>query len=131
MTWSKGLRMARERGLDLRVHFYRNFSPEDYARPIANCACLVGNSSSAIREGAFLGVPAVNIGSRQAGREHGNNVSHVGYDRTAIAAAIRSKLKQGPYPRDTRFGDGAAGQRIADVLASAEFRIQKRISYLG
>jgi UDP-hydrolysing UDP-N-acetyl-D-glucosamine 2-epimerase len=127
---SKGLRMARENGRTPKVHFYRNFSPEDYARLIASCACLVGNSSSAIREGAYLGVPAVNIGSRQAGREHGENVMHVGHDRAAIGAAIKAKIQGGRHRRDTMFGDGMAGRRIADVLAAVEFRIQKRISYL-
>jgi UDP-N-acetylglucosamine 2-epimerase len=128
---SKGLRMAREQGRAENIHFYRNFSPEDYARLIANSACLAGNSSSALREGVFLGVPAVNIGTRQGGREHGRNVLHAPYARDAIEAAIRKQLAHGRYPRDLMFGDGNAGMRIADTLARADIKIQKRLAYVA
>ncbi len=126
---SKGLRIFRERNQPDYVHFYRNFSVEDYGRVINNCACLVGNSSSGLREGAFLGVPCVNIGTRQQGRERGPNVTDVPYDAGQIEAAIRRQLANGRYPSSTVFGGGEAGKRIADVLASAEPRIQKRLYY--
>jgi UDP-hydrolysing UDP-N-acetyl-D-glucosamine 2-epimerase len=126
---SKGLRMWRERYNPKKLHYYRNFSVEDWARLIYNAACVVGNSSSALREGAFLGVPAVNVGTRQQGREHGPNVVHVGYDADAIEAAARRQIAHGHYERSALFGDGFAGKRIADVLASADIRIQKRLVY--
>ena len=50
---SKGLRMYRESHPGAKLHFYRNFAIEDYARLIHGAVCLVGNSSSALREGAF------------------------------------------------------------------------------
>ena len=126
---SKGLRMYRERHDPDWLHFYRNFATEDYARLIKNAACLVGNSSSALREGAFLGVPAVNIGNRQQGREHGDNVAHVGHDAAAIGAAIGAQVEHGPYAPSALFGDGRAGGRIAEILATAEISIQKRLAY--
>jgi len=126
---SKGLRMWRERYNPKRLHYYRNFSVEDWARLIHNAACVIGNSSSALREGAFLGVPAVNVGTRQQGREHGPNVVHVGYDARAIETAARRQIAHGHYERSMLFGDGFAGKRIADVLASAEISIQKRLAY--
>jgi UDP-hydrolysing UDP-N-acetyl-D-glucosamine 2-epimerase len=126
---SKGLRVYRERNNPRKLHFYRNLSVEDYARLIYNSACLIGNSSSALREGSFLGVPAVNIGTRQAGREHGSNVLHVGYDAVEIGTAIQTQIAHGRYERSTLFGDGYAGKRIADILATAEIRVQKRLAY--
>lgn len=126
---SKGLRMARERGQTAGIHFYRNFSPEDYARLIAKADCLVGNSSSALREGAFLGVPAVNVGTRQQGREHGSNVVHAEYDSRQIFERARSQIERGKYPRDVRFGTGDAGVKIAEILATTTLRIQKRLHY--
>ena len=96
---SKGLRVFREHHNPDYLHFYRNFSPEDYVRLLDNCACLVGNSSSGLREGAFMGVPCVNIGTRQQGRERAENVIDVGYDASAIEAAIRKQLKHGKYPQ--------------------------------
>jgi len=126
---SKGLRMFHEHHGDANVHFYRNFSAEDYARLLNNAACIVGNSSSALREGAFLGVPAVNVGTRQQGRERGPNVADAGYDGAAIETAVRAQLANGRYPRCTLFGDGHAGQRVANVLADAEIVVQKRLAY--
>lgn len=126
---AKGLRMFRERYNPTHIQFFRNFSVEDYARVIANCACLVGNSSSAIREGSFLGVPAVNIGTRQQGRERSNNVVDVGYAAADIIQAIRPQIAHGRYPSDQLYGNGQAGERIASILGSAKFKIQKRLAY--
>ncbi|HEX3178536.1 MAG TPA: UDP-N-acetylglucosamine 2-epimerase [Methylomirabilota bacterium] len=126
---SKGLRMYREKHHPKNLHFYRNFAVEDYARLIDNAACVVGNSSSALREGAFLGVPAVDIGTRQQGREHGPNVMHADYRADDILEAIGKQVAHGKYERSTLFGDGSAGKRIADVLATAPLSVQKRLAY--
>lgn len=127
---AKGLRVFRERHRPDYMHFYRNFSPEDYARLINNAHCLVGNSSSGLREGAFLGVPCVNIGSRQRGRERASNVVDATYDAREIEAAILRQLDHGRYPRSLMFGDGSAGARITDVLAEVPLSIEKRLNYL-
>ncbi|MBI3628007.1 MAG: UDP-N-acetylglucosamine 2-epimerase (hydrolyzing) [Candidatus Rokubacteria bacterium] len=126
---AKGLRMFRERYNPTHIQFFRNFSVEDYARVIDNCACLVGNSSSAIREGSFLGVPAVNVGTRQQGRERGENVVDVAYSSEEILKAIRAQIAHGRHPRNHLYGDGRAGERIADILAGFRFTIQKRLAY--
>ena len=126
---SKGLRIFREHNPNAPMHFYLNFEVEDYARLINNALCLVGNSSSALREGSFLGVPAVNIGSRQAGRERGKNVIDVGYDSDEIGTAIRRQIDNGRYERSTLFGDGAAGERIGEILATTDAPVQKRLAY--
>ncbi len=127
---AKGLRMFRERYHPAYVHFFRNFGPEDYARLINNSQCIVGNSSSGLREGAFLGVPCVNIGSRQHGRERAGNVRDVPYDADTIEASIESQLRHGRYERSLLVGDGTAGRQIADILAVAPLSIHKTISYI-
>lgn len=126
---SKGLRMFRERVKPDFVHFYRNFEVDDYARLIANCECLVGNSSSALREGSFLGIPAVNVGTRQNAREHGENVVHVPNGADEIERAVRSQMTKGRFGRSTMFGDGSAGAKIAEVLVEVEPKIQKSLAY--
>ena len=126
---SKGLRMHREVEGDGKIHFYRNFGPEDYARLIANADCLIGNSSSGLREGAYLGVPTVDVGTRQARRERAGNVVHAGYDRGEIEAGARQQMAHGRFPRSTLFGDGTAGRQIAEVLANGPINIQKRLAY--
>lgn len=127
---SRGLRKYREHHNPTWLRLFRSFAVEDYARLLNNAACLVGNSSSFLREGAYLGVPAVNIGSRQGGREHGPNVVHSSCDRNQIAEAIRAQVAHGRYPRSLMFGDGTAGRQIADALASATINIQKRLHYV-
>ena len=126
---AKGLRVFRERHRPAWLHLFRNFSVEDYARVLANAACVVGNSSSGIREGSFLGVPHVNVGTRQQGRERGENVIDAGYDADQIEAAVRRQLEHGRYPRSGLFGDGTAGVQVAEILAKIEGDVQKRITY--
>jgi UDP-hydrolysing UDP-N-acetyl-D-glucosamine 2-epimerase len=128
---AKGLRQFREKNSPLYLHFYRNFAVEDYARLINSARCIVGNSSSGLREGAFLGTPCVNIGSRQRGRERAENVLDVPYQQDAILAAVKKQLEHGRFPRSLMFGDGSAGKRIADILAVAPFRLEKTLSYLN
>jgi len=111
------------------MHFFKNLPAETYIRLMTRTACLVGNSSSSIREGAFIGTPGVNIGSRQDMRQRGRNVIDVGHERKAIANAIERQVRHGPYSSDPVYGDGHAGDRIADVLARCNVRIQKRITY--
>jgi|TARA_A100001391_G_scaffold204169_1_gene198803 UDP-hydrolysing UDP-N-acetyl-D-glucosamine 2-epimerase len=122
---SKGLRMFANHNPGVPIHFYRNFDVADYATLIENAACLVGNSSSGLREGAYLGVPVVNVGTRQTNREVAANVLHADYDAAEIEAKIRVQIEHGRYPSDPIYGDGRAGHRIADLLASENVRIQK------
>jgi UDP-hydrolysing UDP-N-acetyl-D-glucosamine 2-epimerase len=126
---ARGMRKFREHYQHDYIRFYKNFAVETYVRLMKRCACKVGNSSAAIREGAFLGVPAVNIGTRQIGRARGPNVIDVGYDREQIVAAIREQIKNGHYPSEPIYGDGHAGERIADILASTDYNIHKRMTY--
>jgi UDP-N-acetylglucosamine 2-epimerase len=111
------------------IRFYKNFPIETFVRLMMRAACLVGNSSAPIREGAFLGVPAVNIGSRQQGRERGPNVIDVPHDRRAIVDGIRQQVASGGFAPAHIYGDSHAGQRIADILAHAPLAVQKQISY--
>lgn len=126
---ARGMRKFREHFDDSRIHFFKNLSTEVYLRLMRRARCIVGNSSSAIREGAFVGTPAVNIGSRQAGRQRAGNVVDVGYSRTEIVNAIEQQMKHGPYASEAIYGDGKAGQRIAEVLSCCTVRIQKQITY--
>ena len=102
---------------------------DHYAALLAHARCLIGNTSSGLREGAFLGVPAVNIGTRQTGRARGPNVANVAYDGAAILATARAQIAHGRYPRDTLYGDGNAGPKIAAALAAAWPPIDKTICY--
>src|SRR5688572_1123374 len=126
---SKGIRVFREREKPANFHFFRNMFPEDFLRLLHGSAAVVGNSSVAVRECSYLGVPAVNIGSRQHGRERGRNVIDVDHDRRAIASAIQEHIGRGRPECDRLYGDGKAGSKIADALATADLTIEKRLAY--
>jgi UDP-hydrolysing UDP-N-acetyl-D-glucosamine 2-epimerase len=126
---SNGIRAFRENEQPAHFHFFKNMAPTDFLKLIFNSRGLVGNSSVGIRESSFLGVPVVNIGSRQSGRERGTNVLDASYNRNEIAGAIRHHLGNGSYPHDHLYGDGHAGEQIAQLLSDQPLKIEKRITY--
>ena len=126
---SKGIRVFREKEQPANFHLFRNMFPEDFLRLLLHATAIVGNSSVAIRECSFLGVPAVNVGTRQQGRERGANVIDVGHDRAAISAAIREHVRRGKAAPDHLYGDGRAGVRIAECLSTVPLTVEKRLTY--
>jgi UDP-hydrolysing UDP-N-acetyl-D-glucosamine 2-epimerase len=122
---SHGIRLFREKHRAPQIHFFKNLPPEDFLRLTLGSIAIVGNSSVGIRECAYLGVPAVNIGSRQRGRDRGANVIDVPHDRHAIAAAIRRAQTSPRPPSDPVYGDGQAGVRIAEAIAQAPLAFDK------
>lgn len=126
---SKGIREYREMSDPDFAYFVKALPIELYAPLLKNAACIVGNSSSGIREAAFLGTPSVNIGSRQNGRDRCANVMDVPYDRSCIRDAIKKQLEHGRYAPDLRYGDGNAGEKIVDILRRVDLHIQKQITY--
>jgi UDP-N-acetylglucosamine 2-epimerase len=82
---------------------------------------LVGNSSSGIIEAASLGIPVVNVGTRQAGRERSGNVIDVGWEETPIMRGLKRALEDEAFRRNVArrkniYGDGKASERIVAVL---------------
>jgi UDP-hydrolysing UDP-N-acetyl-D-glucosamine 2-epimerase len=126
---SKGIRAFREHEELPNIHFFKNMAPLDFLRIIYNSSCIVGNSSVGIRECSFLGIPTVNIGHRQQGRERGNNVIDVGYNHREIIAGIEKWLSSQRPDRVQIYGQGNAGERIASVLAQVELNVEKRLQY--
>ncbi|MFK7806512.1 MAG: UDP-N-acetylglucosamine 2-epimerase [Saprospiraceae bacterium] len=126
---SNGIRAFREKYKIEQVHFFKNMDPVDFLKLLFNSKCLVGNSSVGIRECSFLGVPVINIGSRQLGRERGSNVIDVDYDRVAILEAIKKQYAHGRHATDEIYGNGTAGEGIAELLSSVELTYSKRLSF--
>ena len=126
---SKGIRVFRENNKASNIHFFKNMEPKDFLRLIKNSKCLVGNSSVGIRESSFLGIPVVNIGTRQHGRKRAHSVIDCGYEKEDIKNAIAKHLEHGPYKSEFIYGDGYAGKKIADTLAACELRFHKTITY--
>jgi len=126
---ARGIRAFREFEENPTIRFFKNMLPHDFLRLAKNSRCIIGNSSVAIRECSFLGVPAVNIGSRQRGRERGRNVIDVEDRQGEILAAILRQVESRANLQDSVYGDGRAGQRIADCLATAPLTFDKHLAY--
>ncbi|MDO9373807.1 MAG: UDP-N-acetylglucosamine 2-epimerase, partial [Ferruginibacter sp.] len=126
---SKGIRVFREQNDCSNLHFFKNMEPDHFLKLLNGSQCLVGNSSVGIRECAYLGVPVVNIGSRQAGRERGQNVIDTGYSTQEVTLAINQQIKHGHYKPDKIYGDATAGIQIANILAKEALSFDKKLSY--
>lgn len=111
------------------VHFFDNMVPDDFLRLVYNSKCLIGNSSMGIRECSFMGVPVVNIGSRQLGRERGCNIIDVESDKTAIMNAVYYWLANDKPEQSFVYGNGEAGKRMAEVLATVPLRYSKILKF--
>lgn len=126
---STGIRVFREKNNPDWLHLFKNLPTHIYIHLMNTTACLVGNSSSGVREGAFIGTPVVNVGTRQNKRLRTENVLQVGHDASEIVSAIRKQIEHGKYESSDIYGDGSAGVKIANILADANPKIQKTITY--
>jgi len=127
---SSQIRKLRENNYLKNYRIIKNLPIEDYAVLLESAACIVGNSSSAIRDGSFLGTPAVNIGTRQNSRLAGSNVINVGYDERKIFLAIIKQISKKKFKSSKIYGDGSAAKKIVSILKKIKnINIQKKISY--
>lgn len=126
---SKGIRVFREQGKAKNFRFFKNFSPEVFAKVLNNARCCVGNSSSFLREGSFLGVPTVLLGDRQSSREHGENIVFSSHKKTDIIEQLQHQLEHGRFPPSRIFGQGDAGQQIADTIMRLDLTKTKQMAY--
>lgn len=115
------------------ITIIRSLPPEEFVNLVRYAAALVGNSSSGIHETASLGVPTVNIGTRQQGRERGANVLDVRNDRREIRQAILAATEDEDFKarvaeRVNPYGDGRSAERIVRILKTVDLEnvIQKR-----
>ena len=101
-----------------------NLGTQGYFSLMRHAAMMVGNSSSGIIEAASFQLPVVNIGNRQQGRIHAQNVLDVAYDHASILAGIRQGID--PEFRGSLnglinpYGDGYAAERVVTILTQTE-----------
>lgn len=126
---STGIRAFREKHDLANFHFFKNMEPTDFLKLLHNSKGLIGNSSVGIRECAYLGVPVINIGTRQNQRERGYNVIDVPYSSESIYQALMT-IKNSSKPESSDiYGDGDAGAKIAQNLAEVPLIFHKTITF--
>jgi UDP-N-acetylglucosamine 2-epimerase len=126
---STGIRAFREQHQLPLVHFFKNMEGTDFLQLLQHSDCLIGNSSVGIRECAYLGVPVVNIGSRQNRRLQGTNVINVVYTQKKIEKAVIKAVQSGKSSSSAIYGNGKAGERIAELLVKLPLQFHKTIMY--
>ena len=110
---------------------------KEYLSLIKMATVMVGNSSSGMLDAPSFGLPVVNIGIRQEGRERGRNIIDVGHSKQEIIEAIKKALTDKEFLDEvkrceTPYGDGKTSQRIAEILSKLEITprlLQKKITY--
>ena len=103
------------------THVFVNLDAVTYWSLLGQVDAMVGNSSSGIMEAASFGLPVVNVGMRQQGREQARNVIDVPADMEAISDALKRVLDPS-FRADLHglvnpYGNGRAAEVIARVLA--------------
>jgi UDP-hydrolysing UDP-N-acetyl-D-glucosamine 2-epimerase len=126
---SKGIRVFREEKQDSNIVFIKNMKSIDFLNLLYFSKGIIGNSSVAIRECSFLGVPAINIGTRQQGREKGCNVVNVDHNEKDIKKCIDEHFNNNHFKSENIYGNGNSGELIAELLYSSDLTIQKMLTY--
>ena len=119
------------------IKTFKSIPHKEYLSLMKMAAVMVGNSSSGIIEAPSFGLPVINIGSRQEGRERAENVIDVDYDKEQIKTAIKKALDDENFKEKVKnckspYGDGKAGVMIADILSRIKTDkklLQKRLNY--
>jgi len=119
------------------IKTFKSMPRQEYLSLMKVAGVMVGNSSSGIIEAPSFGLPAVNIGSRQEGRERGKNVIDVGHNKQEILRAIKKAITSQAFLDEVKkcespYGDGKASQKIAEILSQLEITpqlLQKRMTY--
>ena len=119
------------------IKTFKSIPHKEYLSLMKMATVIIGNSSSGIIEAPSFGLPVINIGSRQEGRERAENVIDVDYDKEQIKTAIKKALDDGNFKEKVKkykspYGDGKAGVRIVDILSRIKIDkklLQKRLTY--
>jgi UDP-N-acetylglucosamine 2-epimerase len=104
----------------------RFLPPQKFLSLLKNTLCLIGNSSAGIKECSFLGIPVVNIGSRQNNRLRGENVFDANHNKEEIRNAIIAQLSAGRYEPADIYHANDTSKEIAKVLAENNLYVQKK-----
>lgn len=118
-------------------HIFQSLPYQDFLALEREVAVWVGNSSAALIESSSFKTPVVNVGTRQLGREHGENVINVSYEIAEIKKAIARSLNDERYLASLQkiknlWGDGKTSPRVVNILENLKIDsrlLTKQITY--
>jgi len=123
---SHELRKFNDEVISHKIRFMRYMPPEKFIPLLSRAKCLIGNSSAGLKECSYLGVPVVNIGSRQNNRLQAKNVKNVSYDYIEIKKAIDYQVRVGKYTSSDLYFSKNTSKNIAIKLATLPLYTQKK-----
>lgn len=92
-----------------------------FSELMKNAACMVGNSSAGVREAPFLGLPSLDIGTRQSNRSDAPSVTACEAAETdTILQFLKAHWGRQAVPHEG-FGQGTAAHRFVETIAQPEF----------
>jgi len=94
----------------------RHMPLEDFVHTMAHCVCMIGNSSSGIRESASFGIPFINIGERQVGRERNENTIDIGDNYSSLESVIKKSMEN-KLENNNLYYQEKCSERIANEIA--------------
>src|SRR3989344_3737568 len=98
----------------LRV--FKSIPRRDFLGLMSLASTMVGNSSSALFEAPSFGLPAVNIGLRQEGRERVANIIDAGHNKASIISAFRRVMSAKFRRKITRIHNPYAQKNADDKI---------------
>lgn len=119
------IRVWREKKKPEHMRFLKYLPADQFVGLLSKATCLIGNSSAGIKECSYLGIPVVNIGTRQHGRMRGPNVIDVGYGKASIQKAIDKQIARGKYESSGIYHRPGTSKNIAKTLATVPLYVQK------
>ncbi|MDA7812019.1 UDP-N-acetylglucosamine 2-epimerase [Gammaproteobacteria bacterium] len=114
---SKAIRMFKNKRHDNNDIFIKNLESKFFLKLLSISNFLIGNSSVGIRECSFMGVPVINLGDRQRGRDRGRNLIDIKWEDLQsinLISAIQEKNSQ----KDNLYGDGNSSKKISQIITS-------------
>jgi bifunctional UDP-N-acetylglucosamine 2-epimerase / N-acetylmannosamine kinase len=123
---SHELRTFKEKTKNHKIRFLRYLPPREFLALLGKTKCLIGNSSSGIKECSYLGIPVVNIGNRQNGRLKPKNVIDCSNNSLEIVKSIKKQLKNKKYETSKTYYNNNTSKKISEVLSDCELITQKR-----
>ncbi|XP_009082296.1 PREDICTED: bifunctional UDP-N-acetylglucosamine 2-epimerase/N-acetylmannosamine kinase isoform X1 [Acanthisitta chloris] len=128
------VRVMRKKGIEHHPNFraVKHVPFDQFIQLVAHAGCMIGNSSCGVREVGAFGTPVINLGTRQTGRETGENVLHVRDADTQDKILHALQLQFGKqYPCSKIYGDGNAVPRILKFLKSIDLKepLQKKFCF--
>ena len=97
------------------VKIFRSIRFEYFLTLLKNSFCIIGNSSSGVREAPFYGVPTIDLGNRQKNRTSNKSIFNLKFDLSKILRVLK-KIENKKFKKSKIYGEGYSAKKIVRIL---------------